>query len=233
MWSSGLGSEEKIAAMKRQVIANILRGIDGLSVRQAAPITGLSYSSISRLRRGLPSDSRRRRDGSIIDHSLEALVAAAIVLGFRIRLQIGPRQHPTRDRTRSSHHQHERRPYRLPMHSKATNAKIRAMKRRLQTTIAYGIEGLSVRQAASVTGRSFTKIGKLLREDEMKLSLGTLVGLAIDLGFPTQLYIGAQPPSKILRIAGREERSGPPPRSRSSHGKISEKRTEERDPGSK
>jgi hypothetical protein len=117
----------KVTALKRQLIANILRGIEGLSVRQAAPITGLSYTTISRLRRGLPSTSHRRREDGIIDYSLESLVGGVIGLGFPIRLRIGAQRVPSRHRIPSSNQPRERRPSQLPTLSEVSDAKIRGM----------------------------------------------------------------------------------------------------------
>jgi hypothetical protein len=69
----------KIAQLKRKLTAAILRETNGLSVRQAEPLTGLRPITISRLRRGLDRD-----------FSLEGLLGAAMNLG------LGPRHYNLR-----------------------------------------------------------------------------------------------------------------------------------------
>ena len=68
----------QIEQLKQKLRAVILRSIKGLSVRQAAPITGLRPTTISRLRRGLDRD-----------YSLEGLIRAAMNIGISIDIHVG------------------------------------------------------------------------------------------------------------------------------------------------
>jgi hypothetical protein len=77
------GQRSKVGRLKRDLTAAILRSIEGLSARQAEPLTGLHATSISRLRRGIDRD-----------YSLELLVRAAIKIGVPVDIHVG--EPPTR-----------------------------------------------------------------------------------------------------------------------------------------
>src|SRR5712671_4961232 len=94
-------AKAKIGQLKRKLTAAILREIEGLSVRQAEPITGLRAITISRLRRGLDRD-----------YSLEGLVRAAINVGAPVSIHVAkppPRPLPANGREGTRRPKKERR----------------------------------------------------------------------------------------------------------------------------
>jgi hypothetical protein len=73
--------EQVVERIKVKLISSILQSIDGLSVRQAESVTGMSYQSISRMRQGI-------RRGHLV-HLLEYLIKAAIKAGVTVDVHIG------------------------------------------------------------------------------------------------------------------------------------------------